>query len=361
MNKPSNHLHPWRVLWLFPIAMLAALSIIATGGSGGGGGGNGDDDIDPPLVILPNYNFFLGNLNNGMPLTVDVGGEFTVTIRFNGLLAGNINLNVGVNDTVTFLDYLVRTDSSFSIVVTSPDGSALDGNFVMGVNTDIAATVGDAPTSGSFSIVDVAFVGASVTILANGVEVVVTGGKPIAYTWDDFAELIDDEQADPWLRRAALAAGALEFIVEQFFNVADVLDELEPITFNNPFVASCDMFTGTPPNGVLAQGEFTVTWLGSGELADGDDFTWQFEQCWDQDDEELIDGTISLQDYTESVDFDTGVLFDIGFGGLGANAPGGVIFDFTISETVEDQGVWTIATDDVITISGGFVLNIQRP
>jgi len=143
--------------------------------------------------------------------------------------------------------------------------------------------------------------------------------------------------------------------------VADILDELELVTFNNPFVDMCDMFTGTPPDGVLAQGEVTVTWLGSGELSDGDDFTWQFTQCWDQDDEELIDGTVTLQDYTESVDFNTGVLFDIGFGGLGAGAPGGVIFDFSFSETVEDQGIWTIPADGVITISGGFVLNIQQP
>ena len=50
-----------------------------------------------------------------------------------------------------------------------------------------------------------------------------------------------------------------------------------------------------------------------------------------------------------------------GGGGGGANAPGGVIFDLTISETVEDQGIWTIPAEDVITISGGFVLNIQQP
>jgi len=367
MNKPSEPSRPWRVLWLFPIAVLATLSIIATGGCGGGSGGNGNgngngnDDVEPPLVILPNYNFFLGNLNSGAPLTVVVGDEFTVTVDFFTLFQGNLNLDVGANDTVTFLDYRILRDTMISIAVTSPDGSPLDGNFGMIVNTDIAASIDDAPTSGAFGVVDVAFAGATVTILADGVEVSVNSGEPIAYTWDEFTDLIDDEQADLWQRRAALGAGVLEFTVGQFFNVASILDELEPITFNNPFVETCDMFTGTPPNGVLAQGEYTVTWLGSGELADGDDFTWQFEQCWDQDDEELIDGTITLQDYTESVDFDTGVLFDIGFGGLGANAPGGVIFDFTVSETVEDQGIWTIAADDVITISGGFVLNIQRP
>jgi hypothetical protein len=144
-------------------------------------------------------------------------------------------------------------------------------------------------------------------------------------------------------------------------DVADVLDDLELVTLNNPYIETCDMFTGSPPQGVLAQGELTITWLGSGELSDGDDFTWAFENCWSQDDGEMLDGTVTLEDYTESVDFNTGVLFNIGFGGLGAGAPGGVIFDLTFSETVEDQGVWTIPADGVIIVSGGFVLNIQQP
>ena len=360
MNKPSEPSRPWRVLWLFPVAVLATLSIIATSGGGGGGNDNGGNDVDPPLVILPNYNFFLGNLNNGAPLTVVVGESFTASIDFDGLFPGNVDLGVDANNLVTFLSYLIRADSRIDITVTSPEGSPLDGTFAVNFTSDIIADVGDAPTSGTFTVVYAPDT-VTVTILANGVQIALNGGAPIDYTWDEFTDLLDDDLSEPWQRRAALAGGAFEFIIEQFFSIADILDELEPITFNNPFVETCDMFTGTPPNGVLAQGEFTVTWLGSGELADGDDFTWQFEQCWDQDDEALIDGTITLQDYTESVDFNTGVLFDIGFGGLGANAPGGVIFDVTVSETVEDQGIWTIPADEVITISGGFVLNIQQP
>ena len=200
----------------------------------------------------------------------------------------------------------------------------------------------------------------TVTIQMNGVQLSLNGGAPINYSWDEFGNLLDDDQNEAWQRRASLAGGAVEFIVEQFFNVADILDQLEAVTLNNPFVATCDMFTGTPPDGVLAQGEVTVTWLGSGELAVGDDFTWQFNNCWSLDDEELLDGTVTLQDYTETVDSNTGDLFEIGFGGIG-DVPGGVIFDLTISETVEDVGVWTIPADGVITVSGGFSVTIQAP
>ena len=359
MNTRSSSIRPWRVLWLIPVATVAALSIVATGGSGGGGG-NGDVDDEAPLVILPNYNFFLANLTAGPPLTVVVGDEFTVTLDIDGLLAGNLDLNVGAGNTVTFLQYLLRATNSIDLTVTSPQGSPLDGTFAINLTDDMIGAVGEPPTSGSFMIQPDAALLFSVTILADGVQLQSLAGT-ISYTWDEYTALLDDELALPYLRQASLVGGAIEFIVAQFFNVADILDELELITFNNPLVQACDMFTGAPPDGVLAQGEITVTWLGSGELDDGDDFTWQFTQCWDADDEELIDGTVTLQDYQESVDFNTGVLFDIGFGSLGAGAPGGVIFDFTISETVEDQGVWSIAADDVITISGGFVLNIQRP
>ena len=53
-------------------------------------------------------------------------------------------------------------------------------------------------------------------------------------------------------------------------------------------------------------------------------------------------------------------MFEVGFGGL-SGQPGGVIFDLTVSETVEENGVFTIAADDVVTITGGFAMIIQAP
>jgi hypothetical protein len=336
-----------------------ALLLVGCGGSGGGGN-DVPDDVEAPLVILENYNFFLGNLNNGELLTANVGGEFTVTVDIDGLLAGNVDLDVAADNTVTFLSYLLRADNRIRLTVGSPEGSPLDGTFGVYFNTDIVATVNEAPTSGSIILEFPETLSVAVHILADGVELRSLGGTD-QYTWEEFAALLDDELAEPWRRHASLAFGVIEFLVGQFFNVADILDDLELVPANNPYVEACDMFTGGPPQGVLAQGEFTITWLGSGELSDGDDFSWAFTNCWSRDDEELLDGTVTLEDYTESVDFNTGVLFDIGFGGLGAGAPGGVIFDLTFSETVENQGVWTIPADDVIAVSGGFVLNIQQP
>ena len=341
---------------------LIYLALLMAGCGGSSDGGVDEPDVvEAPLVILDNYNFFLGNLNNGELLTANVGGEFTVTIDMDdGLIAGNLDLDVGASNTVTFLSYLLRAGNSFVLTVTSPVGSELDGTFRVSIMTDIEGTLGEPPTSGLVMLSPPGVLEFSVAILADGVELNSLAGSE-RYTWEEFAALLDDEQAAGFRRQAALAVGVVEFLVEQFFNVADVLDDLELVTLNNPYVETCDMFTGSPPQGVLAQGELTITWLGSGELSDGDDFTWAFNNCWSYDDEELLDGTVTLEDYTESVDFNTGVLFNIGFGGLGAGAPGGVIFDLTFSETVEDQGVWTIPADDIITVTGGFVLNIQQP
>ena len=360
MNSPGKGSKPWRVLWLIPVAVLAAVSIIATGGGSGGGGDDGPGDVEPPLVILTNYNFFLANLNDGALLTADVGGEFTVTIDIDGLLAGNLDLDVGVGTSVTFLSYLLRANNRIDITVASPEGSPLDGTFAVLFSADINALVDEAPTSGSFDVVTPAET-VTVTILADGVQLALNGGMPIDYTWDEFTDLLDDELSKPWQRRASLAGGAIEFLVEQFFNIASILGDLEMVTLNSPYIETCDMFTGSPPQGVLAQGDFTITWLGSGELSDGDDFTWEFNNCWSLDEEELLDGTVSLREYAESVDFNTGVLFYIGFGGLGAGAPGGVSFDLTFSETVEADGVWSIPADGVVALSGGFILNIQEP
>lgn len=72
----------------------------------------------------------------------------------------------------------------------------------------------------------------------------------------------------------------------------------------------------------------------------------------------MVNGVISLVNYTETVDFNTNVLFEIGFGGL-SGQPGGVSFNLTISETVEDQGVLTIPLENVVEVSGGFAMIIQ--
>ena len=73
----------------------------------------------------------------------------------------------------------------------------------------------------------------------------------------------------------------------------------------------------------------------------------------------MLDGAISLEDYTETVDMLDNTLFEIGFGGL-SGQPGGVIYDMTIAETEENQGIFMILPDNVVSVTGGFAMIIQQ-
>lgn len=360
MTRLQDNVATWRVLWLMPVAAFAVFSIVATGGSGGGGDDGIDIDGDVPVVILPNYNFFLANLSTEELLTAAVGNLFTVSVDFDGLFPGNLDLNTDANNNVTFVSYRIRRSARVDLTVAGVEPSVLDGTFAVIVTEDISANFDVEPSSGIFEVRTPTET-IVVSILANGIQLVLNGGEPVVYnTWEEFSALIEDDTQEAWQRRAALAAGVLEFVTDQFFDIADVLDTLELVTLNNPIIETCDLFPGTPPAGVLGQGEIIVTWLGSGELSDGDDFDWSFNQCWSADDQEVIDGTITLENYTETIDFNTNSLFEIGFGGL-SGQPGGVIYDITLSETLEDNTVFTILPEDIITLTGGFALIIQMP
>ena len=368
MTRPDGNTSPWRTLWLIPVSVFAVLTIVATGGDGGGDGGGGSIDVvDPgPVNLLPTYNFFLTNLSSPESsfLTVSLASGINVSFDIDGLLANSVDISVDANNEVTFLSYVARAGSSFDLLVMSMLTSPLDARIAVTVTEDLTFDViGAPPATGAFDVV-ISSNTIGVAVVDDGVELSLNGGEAVSYTWDELANLLDDESQELWLRRTSLAVGAADFLYGYFFDVADILDDLELITLTNPLVESCDMFTGSPPVGVLAQGEVSVTWTGSGELSDGDDFNWEFNQCWFDEPnsvtDELLDGTVLLENYTETIDFNTNTLFEIGFGGL-SGQPGGVIFDLTVSETVEDNGVFTISAEDVISIWGGFAMIIQAP
>ena len=366
MIRIDDNASPWRALWLIPVSVFAVLTIVATGGGGGDDDGGSIDDIDPgPVNLLPTYNFLLTNLSSGELLTASLGSGLSVSIDINGMLHNSFDLSVSASNEVTFLSYVARRSSSFDLIVTSGGLDPLEGTITVTLTEDlIFDAIGAPPASGAFTVVTPAET-VSVTVVTGGVDLSLNGGAADFYTWDEFGNLLDNETQETWLRRASLAGGAFEFLYGYFFDIADILDELELVTLTNPLIESCDMFTGSPPEGVLPQGEFSMTWTGSGELSDGDDFILDFNQCWFDEPndvtDELLHGTVLLEDYNETVNFDTNTLFQIGFGNLSGQDPGGVIFDLTVSETVESNGVFTISQDDVITITGGFVMVIQDP
>lgn len=346
---------------IFTILLVLSFTGCGGGGEGESDGGNGDE----PPVIPPTLNFFLASMQDGEPLIVSTGSGLTVEVHFTDIVFGSVDLTVNADNTVVFDSYSTRDTRGLEFTVSSLGGSPLDGTFDFVVTRPIQTNIGDVPRDGNFQVVTPAET-VTVKIFNSEVQINLNQETPISYTWDELTDLLsDDTLDDTWQRRASLAAGAYELIYELALTVADTLDELEAVAMTNPIVESCDMFTGTQPAGVLAQGETTITWLGSGEVTPGDNFEWRFTDCWRDDPlddtDDLIDGVIRMENYVEAVDSITNILVEIGFGHL-FNEPGGVIFDnLLISETQEDMGVFTIDPDDDITVNGGFVLLFQRP
>jgi hypothetical protein len=104
---------------------------------------------------------------------------------------------------------------------------------------------------------------------------------------------------------------------------------------------------------------YVVSWVdssGNGELGPGDDFTWEFSYCWDDDPtndfDDLIHGMVEFGRYTEVVDSSNRVTR------IGFETPGGVVFtNFVVSEVEEDPpGTFSIDTTIDTELNGGFTI-----
>ena len=346
-----------------------------------GCGSSGDDDagmvadtpdvlpvIEPP-IILSTYNFEIGGLDEGPDLFVDAGGQFEVAVDFGDTLRGRAALDESDPNRVLFDRFFTDTGSTMDVTV-SRSQNALDGSFTINVTSDLftwptAFVFGSIPAGGTFEVVtptetvEVHVVTAD--LFPVGIEMSLNGGAAVPFTFQEYVDLIDDPLAETWQRRASLAGAVYAFVFDRVFQIADLLDELEATESATPIVTACDEFQGTPPADVLLQGEHVLTRLGSGEdLSPGDVFDWTFTNCWFADSNSLMDNFMQLQNYIEEINANN-TLIRIGFG-PDNNISGGVLFfDWTIAETEEIDGVYTIDPDDRIEVNGGFSMVFTQP
>lgn len=337
---------------LSSIVVLAAMSISACGGSSNNGGGMAAND---EITILPTYGYQLSASPTAGPVTVTFPGQGSAVVfslDFGNTLNGDVNVTVDASNNATVTDFTLQMLSTLDI--DSDAGVPFLGAFTVEVTEDLALVPGSPPSSGTFSVVTAT---ETITLqsFANGVEIRLDGGLPIVLTWDELGGFVFDDQVVAWQRRAALAAEVLEFAFIQFLSITETLNWIDDeLATTNPLVASCDLFTGSPPPNVLAQGESTFTWMGGGNVpVGGDDFQWTFTDCWFDDvgdtEDQLLNGSVSLNTYIEVIDGQSNLI------GIGYDE---VIYnDLTVAETVEDQmGVFTIDLEDTFTINGGMDL-----
>ena len=337
--------------------------LISVGLLGGCGGGSDEaaiiDTPDTPPTILSAYNFQIAGVQPGADMTVDVGNQFQVRVDLGDTLRGSVNLQVNSPSSVRFLDFVTDVGSTMTVAVVGSK-TGLNGEFAVNVTTDVVAGVDEEPTSGAFEVVTAADV-ATVAFVANGVELSLNGAAPVFFSWNDYDNLLDDVQAETWQRRASLAGGTFAFIFERMFEIAELLDSLELTESTVPIVTACNEFPGTPPAGVLLEGEHVLTRLGSFEyLSPGDVFDWTFTNCWFASSNTLIDSFLQMQNYIEVID-SSNTLTRIGFGPYNNVAGGVLYFDWTVAETEENQGVYTIDPNDRIVVNGGFSMLFIQP
>jgi hypothetical protein len=252
-------------------------------------------------------------------------------------------------------------------VTVSRSQTPLDGSFTMNVTSDvfIISSIATIPMRGAFEVVTptetVTVDVVTADLFPIGVDMRLNGGAAVPFTRQEYEDLLEDPLAETWQRRASLAGAVYEFVFERVFEIADLLDELESTESATPIVTACDEFQGTPPADVLLQGEHVLTRLGSGEdLSPGDVFDWTFTNCWFADSNSLIDNFMRMQNYIEDINANN-TLTRIGFG-PDNNISGGVLyFDWTVAETEEVDGVYTIDLDDRIEINGGFSMVFTQP
>lgn len=194
-----------------------------------------------------------------------------------------------------------------------------------------------------------------------GVEMSLNGAAATFFDWHEYDSLLDGLQAETWQRRASVAAATFGSVIDRMFEIVELLDSLEQTGSAEPTVTACDEFQGTPPAGVLLQGEHVLTRLGSGEdLSPGDVFDWRFTNCWLADSNSLIDSSMQMQNYIEDISANN-ILTRIGFGPDNDINGGVLYFDWTVAETEEIHGVYTIDPDERIEINGGFSMLLTQP
>lgn len=360
--------------WLFFLNFSCLLTIV---GVLGGCGSSSDETLiidaadppptaDLPPTILPAYNFEISGIQAGTDMTVDIGGQYQVGIDLGDTLRGSVEF---MPRNIYFHTFVTESGSTMTVTVAGTD-TDLDGTFTVNLTEDVggakeALTIMGGAYGGAFEVVT-----PTETITVNmitadlfpyGVEMSLNGAEPTFFQWHEYADLLHDIQAETWQRRAAVAAAAFGYVVDRIFELVGLLDSLEQIAFAEPVVSACDEFQGTPPAGVLLQGEHVLTHLGSSEeLSPGDDLDWRFTNCWFAESNSLIDNSLQMQNYVEVVDA-SNTLTRIGFG-PNDNLSGGVLYsDWRLAETLESQGVYTIDPASRIAVNGGFSVLFTQP
>lgn len=325
--------------------------LLATGLTACGGGGGGSYDEDDFFQILAFYDYTVTNpagapppftrtaTNPGLPAdvySVDAGtgsirGRFTTS-----------NGNMSFNDTSTYTVNWSQggpAPAQFFVAVTV-NGSFPSGNFI--------------PDSGALAVtwgLD------TITVqYGSPLQIALNGGPPVLFTPFDFSILDANTAAPDWQRVASRASGALVDLMSEVRNNASFFRRVYDGDLDSgQAVTTCTLIPGTPPVGVVNQGEIVAQELNA------QNYRITSDECFIQapgapTTGALRDGTVDLRNLVTTVQDGNLVSFSL----LGSpGETGGVSFDVDLSIMLENPpGTWSFSGTQQST-TGGYNLAFQ--
>lgn len=333
--------------WL--VLVLAATFAIGCSSSGNG---NGDDDNggdDDNVALLPLYNFQLTSATDD-PLTVSLPGlEGALVLRLGHLFEGP-----GVFGSYHPASRAFSIALGSSLVIDELGKvPVLYGDFTVEATSDWFVPADSYPETGAMIVgrgdesIEVAVIEGGTTVRLRWDEL--GDGEFEAtelFTWPQFDDLLDAEEAPEWQLLGAFGYSAtVDFLLElaeigiQGLEAID--DDLE--TSGGLEDKACDAFSAAglsvpnPPPVIPDLGWLTLEWLddaSDGNVGPGDSFVMAFDYCMSNDSDDnikdMLNGTLGLNSYTEVLTLREGTNFitRIGFEGMSPAArAGGLEFD----------------------------------
>lgn len=341
-----------RLLFL-PLFGLAA----AACGGGGGGGGSGRSVAPVGAALLPDYDFSLSDAG-------DERNRLVATATFGGPAPIDVTIDFRIEPAVGRYEYASRT------VVFEDGAIAVEGDYgpmVVDIVEPVTLAPGAIPDGVTVEVSAAFFQGVvSVTFSGGMVELAQAGASPVSMPFNEFEDLILSQTFIPvWQRQSSLAWAALDLLRQLVTASADsfalIGSDLESSIAVERF---CDAFPGSPPPGAQVQGLSRLTWLGSGQIRNGDRFAWEFTSCWLDSPtgrDVLLDGRVDLNGYsaTASGGSITRIGYDAAVTGV---VPGLDFMGLGVSRTVESPaGVFQYASGQSFTLGNGLRVTFSAP
>ncbi|MGC9324848.1 MAG: hypothetical protein ACP5G0_08905 [Desulfomonilia bacterium] len=352
----------WKRVLVMGLILMGAGILLSSCGSSS----DGDEDFDEVTELLDSYSFGLQIFQESPNLTVTLGEGGALGTA---VLSTNTRQFGGTFQPVS--EVLTLTAGS-GLEIDSDLIAGPEGSFTITVTEDIEIDV-DLWPDGVFQVFDGLD---TITVTLENTPVpgvsVSNGTDTASLSFDDFEEIFGST-APTWQQQAGLAYSVLGFVVEQIYFVVETIGyigENEDFLIDNPapIVTTCDAFpAGAAPAGVPQQGSRTFTWddiSGNADPGPEDGFSWEFDNCWEDDPDDdidtLIDGRVELIGFSEISETRNNiqVITRVGFEPY-LEADGGVEYtDLVICEVEESPpGTFTIDTESIVTVNGGFSIS----